>query len=161
MRSTIKKRFVAVGAVVALAIPAGVAAATPSQGWTPTVLGKGTFEGPLMVNGTNIRAKFKQPSDFVMAEVDVEPGGTSGWHTHPGPALVIVKEGMITLYDGHDADCAPRVYGPGESFVDEGGDHVHIARNETDEPVTLLVTFIIPEGEMTFIDASDPGNCQF
>jgi hypothetical protein len=26
-------------------------------------------------------------------------GGSTGWHSHPGPAVVIVKSGSLTLYD--------------------------------------------------------------
>jgi quercetin dioxygenase-like cupin family protein len=99
-----------------------------------------------------------------VVEVDglrLDPGGTTGWHSHPGPALVVVKDGTITLYDGDDRRCRPHRYGPGQAFVDEGGGHVHIARNETRHPVQVLVTFIIPKGTEPFIDAPDPGNCHF
>jgi quercetin dioxygenase-like cupin family protein len=104
---------------------------------------------------------FKRPSDFVVVDITIAPGGTTGWHTHPGPALVIIKEGTFTLYDGDDRKCRSHRYGPGQAFVDEGGGHVHIGRNETSQPVKLLVTFIVPEGAMPTVDAPDPGNCPF
>jgi hypothetical protein len=30
---------------------------------------------------------------------------TTGWHTHPGPSLVIVTQGSVTNYDGDDPSC--------------------------------------------------------
>lgn len=161
MRSSIARRLAVAIALVALAVPAGVAVATPSQGLSPTLLGSGRFTERVKVNTPNIKARFKQPSDFIVVDLTVAPGGTTGWHSHPGPALVIVKEGVFTLYDGDDRRCRPHRYGPGQAFVDQGGGHVHIGRNETRRPVKLLVTFIVPKGADTFIDAPDPGNCQF
>jgi hypothetical protein len=55
----------------------------------------------------------------------------------------MVKEGTFTLYDGDDRRCPPDPYGPGQAFVNQGGGHLHIGRNETDLPVKLLVTFIV------------------
>jgi quercetin dioxygenase-like cupin family protein len=54
------------------------------------------------------------------------PGGTTGWHTHPGHSLIIVTEGEVTTYEGHDPDCKPRVYKKGEVFLDPGGEHVQM-----------------------------------
>ena len=58
--------------------------------------------------------------------------GTTGWHTHPGQSLIIVTEGTVTAYEGDDPECKPTVYTKGMTFVDPGGDHVHIIRNETE-----------------------------
>ncbi|HEV3401199.1 MAG TPA: hypothetical protein VG078_05210 [Acidimicrobiales bacterium] len=55
------------------------------------------------------------PSDAV--PVVYYPGQESGWHVHSGPHSVTVTEGSFTVYD---ATCAPRIYGPGETFVNEG-----------------------------------------
>jgi quercetin dioxygenase-like cupin family protein len=161
MRSSVPRWLVVAVVLVALAVPVGVAVATPSQGVTPTVLGKGSVRQRLKVDTPNIKAKFKQPSDFVVVSLVFDPGGTTGWHSHPGPAMAIVQEGTFTLYDGDDRRCRPHRYGPGEAFVDKGGGNVHIGRNETGRPVRVLVTFVIPEGAPTSIDAPDPGNCPF
>ena len=69
---------------------------------------------------------------------------------------MIIKEGTFTLYDGDDRKCRPHPYGPGQSFVDEGGGHVHIGRNEGTVTVKLLVTFIVPVGAAPRIDVLTP-----
>jgi quercetin dioxygenase-like cupin family protein len=146
--------------LVALAVPVGVAAATPSQGVTPTPIGRGTFGERAKVHTPTIKAKIK-PSDFVVLSLHFAPGGTTGWHSHPGPAMAIIQEGTFTLYNADDRTCRPHRYGPGQAFVDRGGGNVHIGRNETDQPVRVLVTFVLPKSAPTTVDAPDPGTCRF
>ena len=38
----------------------------------------------------------KGPSDILQAKIVVQPGGDTGWHTHPGPVIVVVKTGTVT-----------------------------------------------------------------
>jgi quercetin dioxygenase-like cupin family protein len=160
MRSGITRRLAIVATIGVLTLSSGAAVATPPVGVTVTPLGRGTFSEHIKVKTSNIKAKIK-PSDFAVVQVDIAPGGTTGWHSHPGPALVVIKEGTFTLYDGDDRKCRPHRYGPGQAFVDEGGGHVHIGRNEGTVPVKLLVTFIVPIGAAPTIDVPDPGNCHF
>ena len=56
-------------------------------------------------------------------------GGTSGWHSHPGPSLIFVVSGTVTNYmsDGHH--CTQQEHTAGQGFVDEGGDMVHMVKN--------------------------------
>jgi quercetin dioxygenase-like cupin family protein len=95
-------------------------------------------------------------------------GGSTGWHTHPGHSLIIVTAGEVTVYEGDDRHCTPHVYKVGEGFVDEGGDHVHNIRNETNAGAATIAVQLIPahlDGTSSAgdrrIDAPDPGNCQF
>jgi hypothetical protein len=101
MRSSTTRRLAIAVAIAVLTVQAGVALATPGVGISATVLGQGTFSERVKVNTPNIKAKIK-PSDFIVQEVVVEPGGHTGWHSHPGPALVTIQEGTFTLYDGDE-----------------------------------------------------------
>jgi len=74
---------------------------------------------------------------------------------------VSVKSGTATLYDGDDASCTPARYGPGSGFVDKGGGHVHMLRNEGSEDLVVTVFSIVPFGAPRRLDASDPENCTF
>lgn len=161
VRSSIARRLLIAAAVAALVIPAGVAVATQPQDVppTPTPIGRGTFSERVKVNTSNIKAKIK-PSDFVVLSLHFVPGATTGWHSHPGPAMVVVQEGTFTLYNANDRKCRPHRYGPGQAFVDRGGGNVHIGRNETDQPVRVLVTFVIPVGAAPTIPAPNPGTCR-
>jgi mannose-6-phosphate isomerase-like protein (cupin superfamily) len=104
-------------------------------------------------------------ADMVVAQITIAPGAAITWHSHPGPAVVVVVTGTLTIYDGDDPTCTGRSYtgepsGPllppiGEAFVDLGQGHVHDARNEGNTPVTVLVTYFdVPTGEAPLILAS-------
>ena len=67
----------------------------------------------------------------------------------------------MTAYDGDDEDCTPHVYTTGMGFVDPGGEHVHILRNETSAEARTITVQLIPAGSTRRIDAPDPGNCAF
>jgi len=89
------------------------------------------------------------------------PGGSTGWHTHPGHSLIIVTAGTVTAYEGDDPSCKPAVYTKGMGFVDPGGDRVHLIRNEGTDPASTTAVQVIPAGAVRRIDAEDPRNCRF
>ena len=96
-----------------------------------------------------------------MIDNKFEVGGTSGWHSHPGPSLIFVVAGQITNYLGNDPSCTPHVYTAGQSFTDEGGTDVHMIRNNgTVQAETIAVQFL-PKGTDRKIDEPDPLNCHF
>ena len=74
MRSRTTRRLAIAVAIAVLTVQAGVALATPGVGISATVLGQGTFSERVKVNTPNIKAKIK-PSDFIVQEVVIEPGG--------------------------------------------------------------------------------------
>ena len=79
--------------------------ATPSFGFTSTVTSaSGVAELSLKTLSPNhqVRISTKGLSDVYVVSNVVSPGGYSGWHTHPGPSVVVVKSGRATLYDGDD-----------------------------------------------------------
>ena len=104
----------------------------------------------------------KDPSDVYIVNNTVAPGGYSGWHTHPGPSVVLVKSGTATVYDGDDPNCLPVRYPAGTGFIDAGGGHVHMVRNESaTDPLVTTAFQIIPAGQARRIDAPNPGYCSF
>ena len=46
-------------------------------------------------------------------------------------------------------------------FVDEGGDHVHVIRNEGSLEAQTVAVQLIPAGAMRRIDAAGNPNCPF
>ena len=152
-----------------LAVYVGNVLATPAGGFTGTTLAKATFEA-IDSHVHTVPAdwqeliKTKGQSDLYVQQNVWQPGGSTGWHTHPGPSLIIVTAGTVTVYDGDDPTCTPHVYsaaGPNTAFVDPGGGHVHIIRNETTTVAQTVAVQIIPAGATRRQDAPDPGNCPF
>lgn len=101
--------------------------------------------------------------DTVMQQIVVEPRGHTGWHSHPGPAIALVKSGQLTLYSGDDRKCVGRTYSAGQAFVDSGQGHVHLGANLSFTTSTeIWVTYLdVPPGGSPRIDQADPGHCPF
>lgn len=147
------KRLLLPGALVA--VLAGAALATPSSGTSSTPLGRGTLRDQVKVKVDGIELEVEKPADVVTQAVTFQPGGTSGWHTHPGPVVVTVKSGGFVVYD---QDCTRRSYGAGDVFVEEPGGPV-LVRNETGGVSEALATFLVPSGAVLRGDAPAPEGC--
>ena len=123
-------------AVVSLAgITAAIA--TPATGNTSRnelVVGKVTDD---------INMQRSSPSDFHIQQVTIEPGASTGWHTHPGPEYSVVKTGEIVLE--RSPACAPVTVKAGEGSFIPGG-MPHIAHNDSTAPAEIYVTYTVPAG---------------
>ncbi len=146
--------------VVALAL-IGCALATPPSGFSPTTFLRATIgankkhEGIKAYAG-HIKLHTKGPTDVTFQTITVAPGGSSGWHSHPGIVLVGVQSGTLTRYDEH---CRTTLYSAGTGFV-EFGDHPALVRNNTSAPVVLYVTYISPKSATALrIDKPQPSTC--
>jgi quercetin dioxygenase-like cupin family protein len=138
--------------------------ATPSSGFSSvTNTGSAVPEFTLKTLSDlhQVRISTKGPSDVHVTTNVVVPGGTSGWHTHPGPSVVVVKSGTATVYDGDDPSCTPQVYEAGSVFLDHGGGHVHVLRNENSVSLETVAFQVVPAGATRRIDAPNPGYCGF
>lgn len=129
---------------LALVLPLGKAGATPGSGVSSLIVARGTTD-------RDIRLRAKQPSDLVFARVTLEPDGSTGWHSHPGPVLTVVESGTLTHYD---RDCHAGTYSAEEAFKET--ERVHMGANKTNEPVVLQVTYIVPAGGPLRDDAPAP-----
>lgn len=105
--------------------------------------------------------KTKGLSDLYVQSNVWQIGGTTGWHTHPGHSLVTVTAGTVTNYDGDDPTCTPKDYTVGMTFVDHGGDHSHIVRNEGSVEARTVAVQLIPAGATRRIDAQANPACSF
>jgi quercetin dioxygenase-like cupin family protein len=157
------------GIVVTVLYHAKKAQATPAANFTSTTLSFGHV-GAIDVSNAFTKPngdiwlsvqKTKGTSDLYVQNNVWEPGGSTGWHSHPGHSLITVTAGTLTAYEGHDPNCKPHVFTTGMSFVDPGGEHVHIIRNEGTVEAQTVAVQLIPTGQPRRIDAVDPGNCHF
>jgi hypothetical protein len=154
----------------------GTVMATPAAGFTSTSLAVGrlaefdvvhklVWDDPDPTNSKknvwHSTQKTKGDSDLYVQSNLWIPGGTSGWHTHPGHSLITVTAGTVTAYEGDDPTCAPKVYTVGMTFVDEGGDHVHVIRNEGAVDARTITVQLIPAGATRRVDAPANPACTF
>ncbi len=157
---TVRRRRVlivalALGVLLSLTVP-GLSAATTPDPSTPggvavSLLGRGTFvddiAGHLRIKqnrGTKV-VNVRDASDMLQVRLAFAPGGSVGWHTHPGPALVTVASGFLTVVNA--SDCVPRVYEAGDAFVDPGQGNVHVGFNASAGETVVYATFLgVPPG---------------
>lgn len=153
---------------VSVALTGTALATAPSGIVSASVVARGNFTDSVDVkfkvhDGREEVSNVRDAQQTVMQQIVIGPGGNTGWHSHPGPVVVIVKAGVLTLYDGDDSTCTGRAYAAGQVFIDAGQGHVHIARNlSLTENVELWVTYFdVPTDAPFRLDAPDPGNCGF
>jgi quercetin dioxygenase-like cupin family protein len=149
--------LVALGASV-LALVVAAALATPPSGATTTLITRATL-GEFKAKNDGIKVQsLRRSADIAIVKVAIEPGGSTGWHHHPGVGPAAVKSGAVTFYD---ARCHKTVYEAGEGFL-ESHDKPMLVRNEGDVKAVFYVTFIIPTRtppEGLRIDDPRPRNC--
>jgi quercetin dioxygenase-like cupin family protein len=139
-------RFATVAASMAILVsmgPVAPASASPGVDVEAVVLSQASHDG----------------QDYITKEITIAPGGSTGWHWHPGRVFGVVREGTLT----HTiANCSVDAVYPAGSPVTEstGPNNVHIGRNLGPDPLVMWITYIEPAGGPLSIDAPDPG-CPF
>ena len=117
---------------------------------TPLARGTNTSDGTIPLQAG---------TDVAMAQITVTPGGSSGWHSHPGGAIVVVQQGSLTVYASVGSKCETTTYTAGQAFVERPGE-VNQVINTGTIPYVLFVTFPrVPQGASARTDEPDPGTC--
>jgi quercetin dioxygenase-like cupin family protein len=130
-------------AVASLVLAPAVANATPGSGVSGKILAQTTIAG----------------KDYILREITVFPGGTTGWHYHDGTLYAFVKQGTLT-HTEHTCE-TDGVYQAGASFTEPSGPgNVHVGRNLGTKPLVLEVLYVNPAGSPLSEDAPNPG-CPF
>jgi quercetin dioxygenase-like cupin family protein len=149
-------------AVLSLGLAAGLIAAspapaTPPAGVTAEIVGSGTTLGGFKIHVDGIKVTSTDAVSFTVAHLTFAPGGTTGWHVHPGPVLVIVKTGSVTKYSADD--CTAQTYTARQAFVENGPTDENMVRNNGSVPAETIVTFLTPPGAPIREDAPAPPSC--
>jgi hypothetical protein len=141
------KKVIALSCGLLLAAWVMVGWASPADGVTPTLIGRGTYEA-FKVKSDNdffeFEAEAKPEIDIVVRTHDYAIGGHTGWHTHPGPVFITVLEGELTFYEYDDPTCTGKVVREGEGYLDTG--HGHLASNESGAKAKDVTVIIAPVG---------------
>jgi mannose-6-phosphate isomerase-like protein (cupin superfamily) len=103
------------------------------------------------------------PCDTATQQVTINPGGHTGWHTHPGVTFVSVTQGEGTLYHAGAAGtpCTGHKYPVGTGFFQSFKD-VHTLWNEGSVPLVVHALYVLPPGTPNTAlrtDQPQPPNC--
>ena len=151
-----------------VALNAVPGAATPPVNFVGVTVGRGTYvsHGSLAL---------KHGLDIVTTRTTVLPGGSSGWHSHPGGAIVIIQQGEMTLYStfGKGTDeqgqgqsdgkgrCVITRYTQGQSFIERVGEVVQAVNTGSTDTIIVATFPGVPVGVAggQRIDKPNPGTC--
>jgi quercetin dioxygenase-like cupin family protein len=117
-----------------------------------TTLASAVIPGPIDIDR-------KGRSNVVTVRLDFKPGDTAGWHSHPGPVLVQVVSGAVTLRHAARGRCLSDVVRAGHGFFEAPG-AVHIADNHGQGPAVLYATFVLRPGAPPEVSAPIPAACR-
>ena len=130
-------------------------------GFSPQVLSRSSFIDTIDVKfkvkmGQTMVANVSDPSDVVVGKITILPGGALPWHTHPGPVIVSVASGTLTVVRAEG--CTVHEYPAGKGLVDLGGGMVHVAFNPGATETVLYATYLaVPKGQPTLTPVPNPG----
>jgi hypothetical protein len=163
MRSTQVFAGGLVAALMLMVVLAALPRATMPSGTMSSLIGPPATFGPFKVkrkgiNDWEVEVEATKGLTIATQTITFAAGAQSGWHSHPGPVFISVKEGTMTFYE---EDCTSTVRTAGEGFLDTGS-HAHLARNESGAPATNVVTYFAPPHTPASglrIDQPQPLNC--
>jgi mannose-6-phosphate isomerase-like protein (cupin superfamily) len=101
------------------------------------------------------------PCDTVFQQGTLQPGGTTGWHTHPGPAFIAFAQGEGTYYHAQGSSCHSMTVTAGTGFS-QMPTETHVLRNLGSVPVVVYTLYVLPHGTPNSgirIDQPQPAAC--
>jgi quercetin dioxygenase-like cupin family protein len=142
------------GSASAVCLITGLAMATPTIGaWYNVILSTGTVDRdvhthahvalPDTEEGFRAEVETEGAANFIVQDVKFSPGGTTGWHTHPGVLLLSLAADSGPI-DWYDARCAKTVYQAGDSWTE--GTKLHDVVNNSSIDAHFVVTYIVAKG---------------
>ena len=140
-----------------IALPRDHAKATPPSAIAAELLARGTIAHAGDVHVAGVELETRGPIDVATVHVTFQPGGSTGWHVHPGPALVTVKTGQLALHRAKG--CRARTFHPGQTFIELGPKDLNLTRNETSGVTETVVTFLLPVGAPITVDPPASKHC--
>lgn len=157
----IRKSRKLIGIGLAVVFCSAVVSATSGTGSISQVISPPATYEPFKIkretpDGWSVKVEAKDGLKIATQMVTFADGGTSGWHSHPGPVFITVKQGTMTFYD---VNCNATVITAGNGFLDGGADP-HFARNESGAPAITVVTYFVPPSATSLKkDEPQPPTC--
>ncbi|WP_197376717.1 cupin domain-containing protein [Mycolicibacterium baixiangningiae] len=128
-------------------LPASAVATPPEGDVVRTDLAKGTTN-----SAVSITTPAGQQTTLLVQQLQMRPGASSGWHTHPGPEYSVITGGTVRLQTA--ADCAVVPYGAGQSVFIPAG-LAHRVANGAPHDAGVVATYTVPAGAPVRGDSPD------
>jgi quercetin dioxygenase-like cupin family protein len=155
---------VLLGSAAAASIAGGVALATPTTGTSLNlVISTGTalrdirahanLAIPDMDEDFTASVDTEGASNVIQQEIKFMPGGTTGWHTHPGIVILTLAADSGPV-DWYDSKCGKTTYYAGDSWTE--GTKLHDVVNHGSGEVHFWVTYIVAKDVLKRTDQSAP-----
>jgi quercetin dioxygenase-like cupin family protein len=137
--------------LLGLVLGAGAAVATPSVGLVSQLLTNGTWSRQERVQFVSAleRQSGLQTSNVAVVSATLQPGGSTGWHGHPGPSVVILQSGSLRVSEPTpNGECRISEVSAADgarAFFHRQAKHLF--ENPSDETVTeFYVVYFAPTG---------------
>ena len=100
-------------------------------------------DAPAVVRKVLMQQDAPGGQSMALVSVEIPVGGREGKHSHPGPLLVHVQSGAISL----DYEGKPNItYKAGDTFFVEAG-KIHEGINRGNVPAVAIASFVTPKGQ--------------
>jgi len=152
------RRALILAVLVALATAGAVLATHTSVGLTSTLLGRGQWDRADLVTFVRELGAMHAPATSTVAVVraTLAAGGTTDWHGHPGPSVVVVTVGTIRVVEpAPRGGCTTADYPAGQAFFHSEGAHTFL--NPGTSPAEFLVTYVAPPGPLLVHEPAHAG----
>lgn len=155
-----RMKLVGLGMVIASVVmttavlSSGMVLATPPVGAVTVLLAQGQ-------NGYSRTIPSQAGTDVVTVQNTFPPAGSSGWHSHPGVAVVVVASGEITLNREPigGGPCQVLTFTAGQTFFEWASFMQNGVNNGSVDAVVYVTFFNVPHAGSARIDQPDPMNC--
>ena len=132
------RRMVAALTVMALGGLVGWAGLAGATGPGPSGITVLPGNPPIVVEDP---IRLRRGAEVSVTQLLVAAGGHTAWHYHPGPHVVAVVAGTVTVYE---TDCSPRgTFTAGDFFFDPGSTQprdIHTLHNAGPETAHVVIT---------------------
>ena len=149
-------RLKCLAAAAAISLCPSLAWASPPSNWSGERLVAADLNETIQVNDERIKFQTKGPTDTQEVKLVWQPGGSSGWHHHPGMVLVQVVYGLVDVTRVVNGQCKTVQYGVGSpngsTFTE--GDSMHVGTSVGG--AVAYATAIIADGAQGRLDDNPP-----
>jgi quercetin dioxygenase-like cupin family protein len=128
-----RRKWLVAGSLCGISLIAIAAyAQLPTRNVDPAMVPIGTLVGSTAVDVLSVSAFTRainqgHGTDAVLQHLRFAPGQSTLWHTHPGPNIVLLVGGSLTLTDEH---CNVKTYSDGQGFATGLKTHLAVAGPE-------------------------------